>query len=40
MLLASYYTYLITSGTQEILGIFDVKGEATDASVSESDIPA
>jgi len=27
-------------GTQEILGIFEVKGEATDASVSESDIPA
>jgi len=27
-------------GTHEISGIFDVKGEATDASVSESDIPA
>ena len=35
-----YCTYLITLGTQEILGIFDVKGEATDASVSDSDIPA
>ena len=31
---------LITSGTQEIFGSFDVKGDATDASASDRDIPA
>ena len=30
----------ITSGTQEILGSFDVNGDATDASASDNDIPA
>ena len=31
---------LITSGTQEIFGSFDVNGDATDASASDRDIPA
>ena len=32
-------TYLITVGTHSILGFLEVKGLATDASASESDIP-
>ena len=31
---------LITSGTHDIFGSFDVKGDATDASASDRDIPA
>jgi hypothetical protein len=31
---------LISAGTQVILGILEVKGEATDASVSDSEMPA
>lgn len=34
------HAYLISSGTQAMLGVRDVKGEATDASCSDSDIPA
>lgn len=32
--------HLIVVGTQEIFGVCDVNGDATDASASESDIPA
>ena len=31
---------LINSGTQDMFGSFDVKGEATDASASDNEIPA
>ena len=30
----------INSGTQEILGLFEVNGEATEASASDKEIPA
>ena len=33
-------THLMMMGTQEMLGIFEVKGEATLASVSDREIPA
>lgn len=32
--------YLITLGTHSMLGILEVKGEATDASASDREIPA
>ena len=35
-----YCTYLITVGTHSILLFLDVKGEATEASASDSEIPA
>lgn len=37
---AKIHAYLISSGTHAMLGVRDVKGEATDASCSDSDIPA
>lgn len=33
-------TYLIRTGTQEMSGVLEVKGEATLASVSDREIPA
>jgi len=30
----------MTSGTQEMLGVFDVNGETTEASASDSEMPA
>ena len=33
------YTHLIVVGTQLMSGVFDVNGEATDASASDSEIP-
>ena len=33
------YLYLISVGTHSMLVILDVKGEATDASASEREIP-
>lgn len=37
---SSLSTYLMTVGTHEILGVFEVKGEATEASASDKEIPA
>lgn len=40
MILTVKWTYLISVGTHSILGFLEVKGEATEASASERDIPA
>ena len=36
----AHMAYRITVGTQDMFGVFDVNGDATDASASDREIPA